>query len=280
MSPRFKRSRGFTLIELLVVMAVMGVLTALLLPAIQYARASARQAFCRSRLRQLGLGLHNYHENQGCFPAGSYIMGPSFATQSGWGWGAMILPTIEHSQIYQQIDFNRGTAVGSNLALIGTSVPFWRCPADVGSKLIYAIPLDHPPLDLAVGNYCGSEGVLSGMSSVRIRDITDGTSHTFMVGERIVQRGGDMSLPFTSGWFGQVAYQDGYEYRSLPHLLPSRYQSINYFEGDPFCFGSRHVGGANFALADGSARFFNQHMDAVLYEAYGTISGAEVPDTP
>lgn len=277
---QLQRRCGFTIIELLVVMGITGVLAALLLPAVQSARANARTTTCRSQLRQLAVALHSYHENHRCFPAGSYIMGPSFAVQTGWGWGAMILPGIEQAPLYGKIDFDLGTAVGSNLSLIATPLPFWRCPADTDLERISAVPLDEPPFELASGNYCGSEGVLSGMSSVRLDDITDGASQTFLLGERLVQDGSNNTLTFTSAWCGQVAFQDGYEYRSVPHLLPSRYQPINFFEGDPYCFGSRHAGGANFALADGSCRFFSQSMDATLFEYLGTIQGGEVVELP
>src|SRR4029077_10454793 len=94
-SPRRSAVRaGFTLIELLVSIAILAVLVALLMPAVQSVRASARRLQCKNQLRQLGLALHMYHDTHLCFPAGSYVMGPSNTIQSGWGWGAMILPSI------------------------------------------------------------------------------------------------------------------------------------------------------------------------------------------
>lgn len=207
-------------------------------------------------------------------------MGPSFPTQSGWGWGAMILPSVDQGPLYRQIDFRAGTAVGDNLDLIETSVPLWCCPSDIAEQSITVNCLDHPPFDLASGNYCGSEGVLSEMSRVLIRDITDGTSRTLLLGERLVQPGLDGSLPFTSAWCGQVAFADDYQYRSVPHLMPTRVHPINASEYDPSCFGSRHAGGANFAFADGSIQFLNQNIDSVVFEAFGTAQGGEVLTLP
>lgn len=277
---RSRWSAGFTLIELLVATAIVSVLTALLLPAVQSARATARRMTCQNQLRQLGLALHVYHGSHLCFPAGSFVMGPSFPIQSGWGWGARILPGVEQNTFYDRIDFGSGTAVTGNLPLISTTIPLWRCPSEIGPDVITAYPLTHPAFDLASGNYCGSEDVLSAMSCMRIENIKDGASGTLLLGERMVQSGDDGTLPFTSAWCGQVAFADGYEYRSVPHLQPSRLDSINSAPSDPRCFGSRHAGGANFIMVDGSARFFSQTMDGAVFEALGTANGREVVEVP
>ncbi|RPI88881.1 MAG: DUF1559 domain-containing protein, partial [Planctomycetaceae bacterium] len=277
---RTSTRRGFTLIELLTTLAIIGVLAALLVPAVQSARATARRIMCQNQVRQLGIALHLYHDSHSCFPAGSYVMGPSFPMQSGWGWGAMILPGIEQGSLYRSLDFGRGTAIGDNLRLIATTVPLYRCPSEPASERVHVVSTDHEPYDLASGNYCGSEGVLSPMSRVRLTDIHDGRSQTLMLGERMVQSGEKGALPFTSAWCGQVAFADEYEYRSVPHLMPNVRHPINASENDPSCFGSRHAGGANFALADGSTRFMNQNIDARVFEALGTINGREAVDVP
>src|SRR5438045_3222233 len=91
--------RGFTLIELLVVIAIIGVLIALLLPAVQAAREAARKVQCRNNLKQVGIALHNYHDTQGTFPMG-YVAWPDpdpEHTAPGWGWAALILPQMEQA---------------------------------------------------------------------------------------------------------------------------------------------------------------------------------------
>ena len=83
---------GFTLVELLVVIAIIGILVALLLPAVQTAREAARRTDCKNRLKQIGIALHTYHEAHSILPPGSIKSGGTLARETGWGWGAMILP--------------------------------------------------------------------------------------------------------------------------------------------------------------------------------------------
>jgi prepilin-type N-terminal cleavage/methylation domain-containing protein len=276
MSFRLVRRRAFTLIELLVSIAIIGVLVALLLPAVQSSRAAARRTVCKNNLRQLGLALHLYHETHRCFPAGSYVMGPAFPMQTGWGWGAMLLPQLEQNAIYQQINFDLGTAVGSNLALLALPIPTFRCPSEIGLDRIHCTLTGETPYDLASGNYCGSESVLCAMSNTKISQITDGTTQTFILGERIVQPGSPTTLPFTSNWAGQVAFADQYDYRSVPHLTASAVHMLNASATDPQCFGSRHELGAHFALADGSVQYISNSIDVPTYVALGTPDGGEM----
>ncbi|RLS57507.1 MAG: DUF1559 domain-containing protein [Planctomycetota bacterium] len=271
---RFART-GFTLIELLVSISIVAVLIAILLPAVQSSRESVRRIHCQNRLRQLGLGLHLYHEQHLRFPAGSYVLGPAFQQLSGWGWGAMILPSIEQAALYNQLDFSQGTAVGGNLPLIATPLGEWRCPTDIASEQMMIHPVGRPALQVASGNYSGSAGLLSEMSSHRISDVTDGTSQTILLGERVVDVSQNGSLPHTAGWFGQIAYPDGYEYRSVPHMAIRRAFPINGSMTGARHFSSRHMGGAGFCLADGSARFINKNIDGQLWEFLGTPAGGE-----
>jgi len=276
MSVRLVRQSGFTLIELLVSIAIIGVLAALLIPAVQASRDAARRTVCKNQLRQLTLASHMYHDVHQCFPPGSYVMGPSFPMQSGWGWGAMLLPFLEQDAMYRQINFGLPTAVGDNLQLIATPIAGFRCPSEIGSDTIACMNVGGPAFKLASGNYCGSEGVLNSMSAVKIAQITDGTSQTLLLGERIVQPGGPSSLPFTSAWCGQVAFADEYDLRSVPYLLPDPDHPINSSPSDPLCFGSRHPQGANFTLVDGSCVFLNDSIDAQVFTALGTIDGGEM----
>lgn len=280
MSMRRIGRNGFTLIELLVSMGIISVLAALLIPAVQSSRASARRVSCKNQLHQLGIALHNYHESFNCFPAGSYVMGSSFPMQTGWGWGAMILPYIEQKPLFDRLDFRQGTATGGNLPLIRTTVTQWRCPSDTGPLTIHCTTPSAFSYELASGNYCGSEGILSVMSQTRIRDILDGTSNTLMVGERLVQPGLNGSLPFTSAWCGQVALATEYDLRSVPHLMPTSVHPLNLSETDPLCFGSRHENGANFTYGDGSVHFISENIDLGVYEALGTSNGREVVEAP
>lgn len=273
------RRTGFTLVELLVAIAIIGVLLALLVPAVQSSREAARRLSCKNQLRQLGLALHNYHDTHSLFPAGSYVLGPSSPTMSGWGWGAMVLPNIEQTPLYQQLDFNLGTAVGSNLRLIAMPLAVWRCPSDVAPETMTFFPWEDPPLDIASGNYCGVEKLLSEMSHTRIADVTDGTSQTLLLGERVVDSSINGSLPHTAGWFGQIAFADSYEYRSIPHMSTHHASPINGSLRSATHFSSRHTGGATFVFADGSVRFMSESLDSVVFEAIGTPNGGESAGT-
>ncbi len=267
--------RGFTLIELLVAMAVIGILVALLIPAVQSARASARRMRCQSRLHQLGLALHNYHDVHLKLPAGSYVVGPAFRPFSGWGWGAMLLPHLEQPALYDEIDFDLGTAVGANRDVILQSVPFWHCPSDQAPLTISVSLPREGPIPVASGNYCGVEPVLAEMSSMRLDEVSDGLSQTMFIGERVYQPSESGSLEFTSSWIGQVASETDTVSQSIPHLPARSTVFINISLDFPQCFSSRHSGGAQFTFGDGSTRFLSEAMDGDVFQALGTPSGGE-----
>src|ERR1044071_6861704 len=116
-----KHKSGFTLVELLVVIAIIGVLVALLLPAVQAAREAARRMSCSSNLRQLGLAMHNYHDTHKTLPYTTAAWGPDGKVNSpgnrGWSWNSFILPYIEQQAVYSQIDFTDYVPVNKNLTL-------------------------------------------------------------------------------------------------------------------------------------------------------------------
>ncbi|QDU75416.1 putative major pilin subunit [Bremerella volcania] len=210
---RNDRTRGFTLVELLVVIAIIGVLIALLLPAVQQAREAARRMSCSNNLKQVGIGLHNYHDTFGAFPYGvrigpSNTFGPSF-------WGGM-LPFIEQGPLFDQLDFtisNCGWS-GNSGVLTGHAPETLVCPSFAGD--VDTIP-QNPSWDSATtyigiagavinnSNYTESRtatgfdccshsgghnngataagGMLIANKVLRFRDATDGTSNTLVIGE-------------------------------------------------------------------------------------------------
>jgi prepilin-type N-terminal cleavage/methylation domain-containing protein len=129
--------KGFTLVELLVVIAIIGVLVALLLPAIQAAREAARRTQCQNQMRQIGIALQNHHDVKKQLPAGGFWDHKNYpdtpAIHSGWGWLPKTLPYIEQSQLYAQVDFKLAPADkndSNNRALIQTDVPGLLCPSN------------------------------------------------------------------------------------------------------------------------------------------------------
>ncbi len=307
------RKRGFTLIELLVVIAIIAILIALLLPAVQQAREAARRTQCKNNLKQLGLAMHNYHDTVNRFPFGF--------DERETLWSAMILPQIEQANLYNTLIWQEGGAgnwdsAGSpNTAACGTLIDAFRCPSmavpeyvtnnnipnrvpisyracsssNAASDDLSTIPAAVTP-KIALELQSGLDGMFYGCSSKRMRDLTDGTSNTIMIGESYtdptyVKDGQGMDYwafgaPQTGGWdcipgdLGGTEYSEG---------LGSCFSKINSRK-DPtiagvlmeMSFGSYHVGGAQFVLADGSVRFISENIDMNLYRGLGSISGGEV----
>ena len=125
------RRPAFTLVELLVVMAVIGILVALLLPAVQMARESARSTSCKNNLKQIGLALHNYHDLFGQLPAGWIADQPEGVL--GWGWASATLPQMEQGPLNDQIRRDLPTEDAANAAVRVTVIKNHLCPSD-GSK--------------------------------------------------------------------------------------------------------------------------------------------------
>ncbi len=210
--PQPHAHRGFTLIELLVVIAIIGVLIALLLPAVQSVRESARRTQCTNNLRQIGLALHNYNQTHGVLPPG-YVSNwdPVFLRETGpgWGWASMILPQLEQNPIYNQIDFGRRIQDPTQSTVRTVAIASYLCPSDnmplswtasvglvrVSGGIIEELVL--PLCDVAGSNYVGvygigepgvgGDGVFFRNTSVRLAGITDGLSTTLAVGERSIQ---------------------------------------------------------------------------------------------
>ena len=147
------KSSGFTLVELLVVIAIIGILVALLLPAVQAARDSARRIQCRNHLKQLALALHSYHENNGQFP-------PSISHNPGtWdpNWVILILPYIEEQTLFDMFDKTKQVGWVQNLVPRGSDIAIMRCPSDFGHETKYKKFLADP-VGWARGNYAANAG--------------------------------------------------------------------------------------------------------------------------
>jgi prepilin-type N-terminal cleavage/methylation domain-containing protein len=270
------RRRAFTLIELLVVIGAVGLLLALGLPAVQQARAAARKTQCLNHLHQIGLALHSYHETHSILPPGAIVLGPGLPVVfSGWGWGAMILPQLDQSPLYNQIDFRLGTAVDANEPLIAVGIPGWRCPSDGTADTITAYVSGHPPTQVSTGNYCSSASLMGPLTDIRFGQVKDGLSQTLMAGERVNQSLGPGTPPFTAAWSGLVTKRDGYVFTAVPYTTAVAAYPINFHLGGTQNFSSRHAGGSLFLFGDGAARFLNETIDVQLYYALGTPAGGE-----
>ena len=303
------RRHGFTLVELLVVIAIIGILIALLLPAVQAARAAARRLQCTSRLKQIGLAIHNYHTALRVFPISIAYQGPGIGPdpspeENGKGWIVSILPYLEQDALFQRFvfdgDFSQGSGMKDpvNRELARTNVTVLKCPSDPDAMKLLTTQWQWSGIEVAITDYKGVMGdCMMGSSSsfggtpfcnraefdcnglfwrnsyqwpLGVRDVLDGTSNTLMVGE---------DLP-RYNWHTAWVYSNG--------DTSSTYAPLNFMPKPPDPqqwwemrgFRSFHPGGASFCLADGSVHFISETIEMSLYRALSTRAGGEVVSVP
>jgi prepilin-type N-terminal cleavage/methylation domain-containing protein len=276
------RNRGFTLIELLVVIAIIAILIALLLPAVQQAREAARRVQCKNNLKQMGIGLHNYHDVYRTFPPG-LIRKTVIATQQlehGWGWQTYLLPYVDQAPLYNTIN-PKGEPLPPATATLGgvpnalrTVVPVYLCPSSTlpgenPDRATYG-GSSYPGVSGHIANLSGTpdvtyavRGVLHPESRVNIRDIRDGTTNTVVVGERVHFAQGAPMQPHSGIWPGArgIETSDALGTMADDTLLnrPTNFIRIGY--------SSAHEGGAHFLLSDGSVRFLSENVHSADYRA-------------
>ncbi len=305
--------RGFTLIEHLVVIAIIGILVALLLPAVQQAREAARRTQCRNNLHNIGIALHNYHDKSQQLPYGWDTRGMT--------WSGHVLPDLDQGPLYNTLIFQE-TGAGNwddptspNHKACGTVLPIFFCPsspiatqadfngirsraacsyrgnggsvssADDASGIV--IPGTKSLEDL------NQDGIFFACSSINFRDITDGQSSTFLVGESMTDPGFNKDNQGMDYWYIGNPQADpcqcdgGNGGTEFSENVGTTIPRMNARTLDPamngvlmeLAFGSYHEGGAFFLMCDGSVDFISESVDSATYLGLGSRNGDEVLGT-
>jgi prepilin-type N-terminal cleavage/methylation domain-containing protein/prepilin-type processing-associated H-X9-DG protein len=310
-----KTHEAFTLVELLVVIAIVGVLVALLLPAVQAARESTRRSQCVNNMRQIGVALQNFHDTNGRLPS-AYQSQPGGAMGAadpgtgdagpGWTYLVQLMPFMESGNTRDSLSLKLPSWSPVNAAVVQKSIPEFRCPTVSDDSLTYQVQ-DAAGTVLAVfarGNYVAcagkrnvwdnkaadlrpfADGVFFRNSQIRLKDITDGTSHTIFCGEQTPVHApstwvaivpGAASCPGPTFPFGscdlaapQINVHVGPGGDVPAFILPPN------TSGDPDAMYSEHEGGCNVLFGDGSARFIPDTINQLVWSAMGSRAGNEV----
>jgi prepilin-type N-terminal cleavage/methylation domain-containing protein/prepilin-type processing-associated H-X9-DG protein len=295
---------GVSLIEMIVALGIVGLIASLLLPAIQRAREAAARSGCLNNLRQMGMALHNYYGLHGTFPppdsASSSAPGGQYTPMSTLNWFTWILPEIDQSPLWDasQAAFLSDPTTFHNPphAALSVALKAYVCPDD--TRLLSPL-VDRDGIEAAYTSYLGVSGALGfkdGVlvrftTGVRLTDITDGTSRTLMVGERpppdTLQAGWWYTWERPDGYWGNLYGPDGVSPAAAASVTPGEVCLPPFLFGpgvtsnpcDRLHFWSLHPGGANFLVADGSARFLPYAASPII-AALATRAGDESVDMP
>jgi prepilin-type processing-associated H-X9-DG protein len=283
----------------LVVIAIIGILVALLLPAIQAARESARRVECTNKLKQIGLALLNYENTHGVFPAGTMYSIPQHCDANGRCEGVPlvipILPFLEQQSLESL--YNYKTAKG-DWKFNGYDVSFYHCPSytefsDVPNRRdYYAVQGGSSPATTASWGSVYTDGMFVANRWRAVRDVRDGASHTLAVGESNHPHGGSHWSASHGGAAGPPYWYDGgvtsrsmlpqtwllgRSLRVTKHPINSRLlPDSDYTVYNEIPFGSAHPSGAGFVFVDGHVAFLSELIDMTTYGLLGAINDGRI----
>jgi prepilin-type N-terminal cleavage/methylation domain-containing protein/prepilin-type processing-associated H-X9-DG protein len=286
MFPVVQSRRGFTLVELLVVIAIIGVLVALLLPAVQMARESARRTQCKNNLKQMGLASQNHHDQLKYLPTGgwdwfeppTYVSGtPATGEHQRASWAYQILPYMEAQNVWSG---GSGTTDAERvLVAIGTTNSTFFCRSRRSPQtVLYSDPqyLGGITVKHALNDYSASNtkdtGAVRRYKPRRLADITDGTAGTLLVGDKRLNRKAlgrwqeDDNEGYTAGWDEDTMRRSD--------IAPARDKNDSSGDGGEM-FGSSHTSGFNAVFADGSVRDISYTINLATFDSLGNIADGQ-----
>ena len=303
---------GVTIVELLVVIAILGILTSLLLPAVQSAREAVRDVSCRNNMRQIGLALQSFHDARRVFPASGWtIMGPGNPTGKYVSWRAVILPYVEQSALGSQYRFDHHWWEGSNPTTGQIAMGLFQCPSvpeqlpilqavakSPRPPMQFSNPLSRCDYEAMMGvqrtvdpilysDAQTSRSVIYRNSQTKIADILDGTSNTVVIVEcaarpTVYRQRKTISTLRNDQGYGWIdsesafsldgASVDGKSQGMGPVVTPRAINATN--ENEPYSF---HPGGANFLFADGHVAFISEQIRLEVAAALSTRAAGEAP---
>jgi prepilin-type N-terminal cleavage/methylation domain-containing protein len=269
---------GFSLIELLVVIAIIGVLVALTLPAVQSAREVARRTQCQNNLKQQGLALNNYVTLSEAYPIG-YIAWPNpvGGAAPGWAWSAAILPQLEQGPIYDALNVKLPIDFADNATVRTSALGIYVCPSDRNTGAFDVMSeLTGGPVEARTTSYAangGTDGSSAGNGmfrvnkSVRPKDVKDGLSNTFALGER-------GSFVVRNAWAGALG--DGRGGVEVLAIVSTGGPDPANPSAASFC--GAHSALTQFLMADGAVHPIKATINLAVYRALATRSAREVID--
>ena len=280
------RKSAFTLVELLVVIAIIGILIALLLPAIQAAREAARRTSCLNNVTQLGLAVHNYEFHFEALPSGvTNPTGPIRNEPQGnhTSWIVLILPYMEENVLHRRFDQSAGAYSPANAVVRGVQIAILGCPSERAAMISDEANVAHSSYagchhDVEAAIDADNHGLLFLNSKVRYNEIDDGSSKTILVGEKLVNEQGLGWVSGTRETLRNTSAIEQWQPQFPPALdlgdgEPQQEQPESLFVGG---FGSYHPGGVIIGLADGSTRFITETIDKDILRWLGNRADGEI----
>ena len=315
-----RRRPAFTLVELLVVIAIIGILVALLLPAVQAAREAARRSQCTNRLKQIGLAILNYESSYKSLPPGGITEGPCCSTKSGTSWPISILPQLEEQTLFDQYRFDFFNEDPENTIVRETQVAKYTCPSDPEGIDDLITPASGPGsasarIKYARGSYRGSAGLCEngfwdsssqgsvahlyergplhgvgpydGMQEpVALKKVTDGQTNTLLVGEKAHRWTSSEGQRRQTFWaYTYTSYNRSCTFEQTRSIINDYERCLQIggeFGSNPCkrSWGSLHPEGLYFAMCDGSVQWISASIDIFLFGDHATMAGQEIASLP